>query len=472
MLRRLECYILAVLGGYLPTCVIALGEDQRQRTAVVLAAAAMTIAAAGAAACANAARKRAATFVAIEEERRQKRRRKRKKRPPVHPGAGVWDDYAPLFDADHELWSQFKSAGGAKDHRDYLEAQFQSDFRLTAASWTWVFDKVKHHLERPPGQAGAQPLPAALVMATAMWHLATGSTYREVAASIRRGISKESVMRCVRLFTEAVVTEIFHDVVRFPRSHAELQQLADAFEARSLLPGIVGCIDGSHIRLDGCVRKKKQEYYRNRKGFCSMVLHAVVDPRGLFMDTHIGVTGRMGDSRILETSPFYNNAMGIFGKFGFAIYGDAAYPLLPWLLTGFRNRAKCTRDQLKFNNQGSRARVIVECAFGKLKSQWKCLAGGLRTATPRDWKHTTAACVALHNATILVDGAGWRMDDVFNGGRPAASSRDSSLGHSADPDAPDGEAPRSHIPDNRRAKAWRQRLLESLMRKLNQGQHS
>ena len=68
MLRRLECYILAVLGGYLPTCVIALGEDQRQRTAVVLAATAMTIAAAGAAACANAARKRAATFVAIEEE--------------------------------------------------------------------------------------------------------------------------------------------------------------------------------------------------------------------------------------------------------------------------------------------------------------------------------------------------------------------------------------------------------------------
>ena len=71
MLRRLECYILAVLGGYLPTCVIALGEDQRQRTAVVLAATAMTIAAAGAAACANAARKRAATFVAIEEEARR-----------------------------------------------------------------------------------------------------------------------------------------------------------------------------------------------------------------------------------------------------------------------------------------------------------------------------------------------------------------------------------------------------------------
>jgi hypothetical protein len=102
MLRRVS--LLAVLGSYLSVCVAALGEDQRQRTAVVLAAAVVTMAMAAerAAACTSATRKRAATFVAIDEERRQKRRRKRKKRPLVHPGPGVWDDYAPLFDAGHD----------------------------------------------------------------------------------------------------------------------------------------------------------------------------------------------------------------------------------------------------------------------------------------------------------------------------------------------------------------------------------
>ena len=69
---------------------------------MVLAAAVVTMAAERAAACTSATRKRAATFVAIDEERRQKRRRKRKKRPLVHPGPGVWDDYAPLFDAGHD----------------------------------------------------------------------------------------------------------------------------------------------------------------------------------------------------------------------------------------------------------------------------------------------------------------------------------------------------------------------------------
>ena len=52
-----------------------------------------------------------------------------------------------------------------------------------------------------------------------------------------------------------------------------------------------------------------------------------------------------------------------FGRFGFCLYGDAAYPLLSWLLTGYRNRAQFTTKQLKFNNQGSRARVIVECDY-------------------------------------------------------------------------------------------------------------
>jgi hypothetical protein len=64
-----------------------------------------------------------------------------------------------------------------------------------------------------------------------------------------------------------------------------------------------------------------------------------------------------------------------FGRFGYYIYGDAAYPLRSWLLVGFRNAPN--EEQEKFNTLGSKARVIVECAFGKLKGQWRCLMNGL-----------------------------------------------------------------------------------------------
>ena len=38
-------------------------------------------------------------------------------------------------------------------------------------------------------------------------------------------------------------------------------------------------------------------------------------------------------------------------------------------MVGFRNPEN--EDQERFNTHGSKARVIIECAFGKLKGQWR-----------------------------------------------------------------------------------------------------
>ena len=345
------------------------------------------------------------------------------------------------------------------EYREYLEEKFQADFRLSTRTWSWLYGRIKHLLVNTDREGrGAKALEPELVMASAVWFLATGCTYREVTSQLRRGISQASVMRSVRIFVEATVSELMNETIKFPATYAGLQRLASSFELRSLIPGIVGCADGSHIRLDGCVPKRKQTWYRNRKGSCSMVLHAVVDPRGAFMDVQTGYPGSMGDSRILQLSPLWKNAKRRFAKYGFCIYGDAAYPLLPWLLTGYRDRGTCTTNQLKFNNQGSRARVIVECAFGKLKSQWRCLQGGLRSKDPKDWKYTTMACCILHNLTIYMDGGGWDIDDPFTGGRPTKHNSGDATTPAQDPDAGLACA-RPHIRDNSRAKRWRERIF-------------
>ena len=294
---------------------------------------------------------------------KERKRKKRRKFPEQHPGPGIWDDFAALFDSDAPVWSTFQSDDDQEAYNQHLRKQFQAAFRLTPESRTHVFNRVRHLPERPGGQPGNQPLKAEVAMAAAMWYLATGQTYREVCCAIRQGLSQASVMRCVRLFTEAVVTELMDETICFPSTYAGLKVLADAFFVRSLLPGIIGCIDGSHIKLSHGVPVRLQESYHNRKGAFSIVLHAVVDPRGLFMDIATGYPGRMGDSNIMQLSSLWTSAEMKFGRFGFCLYGDAAYPLLSWLLTGYRNRAQLTTKQLKFNNQGSRARVIVECDY-------------------------------------------------------------------------------------------------------------
>ena len=280
--------------------------------------------------------------------------KKKKKHPPFHPGPGLFEDYAVLFDED-------KCAVMDQRHLGLLRDDFQRDFRLTTKSFVYVLTAITGVLDSTPvgtKRRGARTkYTPAMKLATTLYYLSTGETYREVSNTMRNGMTKKIVMCHIREVTAAIVQALGH-LICFP-------DCFDSFELRSGIPRIIGCIDGSHAQVHP--KRSKQEYYINRKGYCSVVLSAVVDPRGLFMSIDTGYCGRMGDSRILQLSPLWKNAYEIFGKYGFQIYGDAAYPLREWLLVGYRNRYSLNAMQAHFNRCGTRARLIVEAAFGKLK---------------------------------------------------------------------------------------------------------
>lgn len=60
-------------------------------------------------------------------------------------------------------------------------------------------------------------------------------------------------------------------------------------------------------------------------------------------------------------------------EMGYYILGDAAYPQMSWLMKPFMDNGRLTAQQHRFNSKISRARVVVENAFGKLKGRWRCL---------------------------------------------------------------------------------------------------
>ena len=55
------------------------------------------------------------------------------------------------------------------------------------------------------------------------------------------------------------------------------------------------------------------------------------------------------------------------------LIGDSAYPLSSWLMKPFAHNSNLTPSQRSFNYHLSRARILVENAFGRLKARWRRL---------------------------------------------------------------------------------------------------
>lgn len=81
--------------------------------------------------------------------------------------------------------------------------------------------------------------------------------------------------------------------------------------------------------------------------------------------------------------------------FPFVFVGGEAYPLLPNLMRPFPRR-QLTNEKRIYNYRLSRARRIVECAFGIMVKRFNVLENKMLVGPEKPTKITRAICV-LHN---------------------------------------------------------------------------
>ena len=82
------------------------------------------------------------------------------------------------------------------------------------------------------------------------------------------------------------------------------------------------------------------------------------------------------------------------------ILGDAAYPLKKWLMKPYPKIGALTQEQIAYNLALSKARVVVETCFGRLKSRWRCLNKCLMEHISQVPLIITDCCI-LNNICIL-----------------------------------------------------------------------
>ena len=195
-----------------------------------------------------------------------------------------------------------------------------------------------------------QPISVKTRVAVTLWRLATNTEYRTIAELF--GLGRSTVCEIVIDTCDALAKLAPHHV--YVPQNESLQEVVRGFEWRWGFPQTAGAIDGTHIPIlkpHHCAA----DYYC-RKGYYSVLMQALVDFRGLFMNVNIGWPGKTHDARMFANSSVYTDM--ISGKLfpnwtrriggvnvPLIILGDPAYPLLPWLIKPYIENSSSTPEE-------------------------------------------------------------------------------------------------------------------------------
>ena len=78
------------------------------------------------------------------------------------------------------------------------------------------------------------------------------------------------------------------------------------------------------------------------------------------------------------------------------VIGDSAYPMLPWLMKPYNQPSVDSAEKRRYNYRMSHGRIVVEIAFGCLKSQWRKLSK-CNDMLVKNVPNVIAAACVLHN---------------------------------------------------------------------------
>ena len=227
-----------------------------------------------------------------------------------------------------------------------------------------------------------------------LWYMATQESIRSIAD--RFNVSESTFIVWHRKVI-AVLCEISNDVIKWP-DNQDIQIITGSFQERNGFPGVVGAIDGTHIRIEA-PPEHPDDYY-NRKGYHSIVLQAACREDRRFVNIYCGWPGKVHDARIFRNSPLFENGQNLCGQNH--LLGDGAYPLQNWVLVPYKDNGHLTPAQKNFNRKLSQLRVVIEQAFGMLKGRFR----RLQYVVVRDIENivkVVVACCTLHNICILND---------------------------------------------------------------------
>ncbi|XP_064077660.1 putative nuclease HARBI1 [Macrobrachium nipponense] len=220
-------------------------------------------------------------------------------------------------------------------------------------------------------------------------------------------VPHNTVSVVVREVVEAIIEEYTDELLFCPTTEQGWRDLADQWYQRWNFPYTVGAIDGKYVACKA-PRNSAPEFY-NYKGFQSVILFAMVDADYKFTYIDVSGNGSSSDAQIYNESDLHRgldqNRIHGFPQpdllpndnqdVPYFIIGNDAFSLRTYLMKPYSTR-NLTHEERIFNYRLSRARWVMENAFGILTNRFQILL------TTMQHHHETVriiveACCILHN---------------------------------------------------------------------------
>ncbi|XP_052890199.1 putative nuclease HARBI1 [Anopheles moucheti] len=274
---------------------------------------------------------------------------------------------------------------------------FSHNFRVSKEIFVEILEEITPKFQPIRSSNG---LTAKEMLAATLRFLAEGTYQHGVGTDFSVAIAQPTFSKVFAKNLIILEESLCEKWITMEMTPEEQQEARRHFYSKSGIPGIVMCVDGTHVKIIAPVHDRDQHY--NRKGFYSLNVLLVCDHKMAIRYVDARYSGANHDAHIWNVSGIddYFSEKHHRGETSFKVLGDSAYPSKPWLVTPKRNAVPNTPEAL-FNTNHAKGRQIIERTIGVLKNRFRCLLGARQLHyKPEKAAQITIICCALHNRCI------------------------------------------------------------------------